>query len=235
MSGEDLSYISKHPQVTEYHFGYGMWIRNKYIHHSKKHEFMMADDISSEVLRDIFAIVMPYYDFNNRGLVGYLEDYRYPDLKEDYEEEYPDVFDSVLSYVIDEGNNLSGEDMMYLLKTTLLKRTGMEYYGYILIKCLREDGIRDLNVTEYKEKRYSLKIILDKHSTMFELQRRQVLALLDAGIIYKLDIYTKRIKSISEISDIIAELLNFNLDDSRLLAVYFYRISGYIIGNGARS
>lgn len=43
--------------------------------------------------------------------------------------------------------------MMYLLKTTLLKRTGMEYYGYILIKCLREAGIRDLNVTEYKEKR----------------------------------------------------------------------------------
>lgn len=70
---------------------------------------------------------------------------------------------------------------------------------------------------------------------MFELQRRQVLALLDTGIIYKLDIYTKRIKSISEISDIIAELLNFNLDDSRLLAVYFCRISGYIIGNSARS
>ena len=70
---------------------------------------------------------------------------------------------------------------------------------------------------------------------MFELQRRQVLALLDAGIIYKLDLYTKRIKSISEISDIIAELLNFNLDDSRLLAVYFYRISGHIIGNSARS
>ena len=60
---------------------------------------------------------------------------------------------------------------------------------------------------------------------MFELQRRQVLALLDAGIIYKLDLYTKRVKSISEISDVIAELLNFNLDDSRLLAVYFYRIS----------
>ena len=70
---------------------------------------------------------------------------------------------------------------------------------------------------------------------MFELQRRQVLALLDAGIKYKLDIYTKRIKSISEISDIIAELLNFNLDDSRLPAVYFYRISGYIIGNRAKS
>lgn len=125
--------------------------------------------------------------------------------------------------------------MMHLLKATFLKRTGMEYYGYILIKCLRKAGIRDLNVTEYKEKRDSLKRILDKHSTMFELQRRQVLALLDAGIIYKLDIYTKRIKSISEISDIIAELLNFNLDDSRLLAVYFYRISGHIIGNSARS
>ena len=120
---------------------------------TKRDDFMMADDISGEVLRDIFAIVIPYYDFNNRGLVGYLEDYRYTDLKEDYEEEYPDVFDSVLSYVIDEGNNLSGEDMMYLLKTTLLKRTGMEYYGYILIKCLREAGIRGLNVTEYKEKR----------------------------------------------------------------------------------
>ena len=42
--------------------------------------------------------------------------------------------------------------MMHLLKTALLKRTGMENYGYILIKCLTEAGIRDLNVTEYKEK-----------------------------------------------------------------------------------
>lgn len=32
MSGEDLSYISKHPQVTEYHFGYGMWIRNNQLY-----------------------------------------------------------------------------------------------------------------------------------------------------------------------------------------------------------
>ena len=89
--------------------------------------------------------------------------------------------------------------MMHLLKTALLKRTGMEYYGYILIKCLREAGIRDLNVTEYKEKRDSLKRILDKHSTMFELQKRQVLALLDAGIIYKLDLYTKRVKHVTPV------------------------------------
>ena len=89
--------------------------------------------------------------------------------------------------------------MMHLLKIALLKRTGMEYYGYILIKCLREAGIRDLNVTEYKEKRDSLKRILDKHSTMYELQRRQVLALLDAGIIYKLDLYTKRVKHVTPV------------------------------------
>ena len=56
--------------------------------------------------------------------------------------------------------------MMHLLKTALLKRTGMENYGYILIKCLTEAGIRDLNVTEYKEKRDGLKRILDKHSTI---------------------------------------------------------------------
>lgn len=39
---------------------------------TKRDNFMMADDISGEVLRDIFAIVMPNYDFNNRGPVGYL-------------------------------------------------------------------------------------------------------------------------------------------------------------------
>ena len=47
--------------------------------------------------------------------------------------------------------------MMHLLKTALLKRTGMEYYGYILIKCLTEAEIRDLNVTEYKEKKGQFK------------------------------------------------------------------------------
>ena len=47
--------------------------------------------------------------------------------------------------------------MMHLLKIALIKRTGMENYGYIIIKCLTEAGIRDLNVTEYKEKKGQFK------------------------------------------------------------------------------
>ena len=54
---EDIAEIKKQGEIPDFHFGYGMYVRNKYVHKSKKHFYPMADDISSFVERFIYVIL----------------------------------------------------------------------------------------------------------------------------------------------------------------------------------
>ena len=54
---KEIEDIKKQGKIADYHFGYGMYVRNKYVHKSKKHLYPMADDISSFVERFIYAII----------------------------------------------------------------------------------------------------------------------------------------------------------------------------------
>ena len=59
MTDEDCSLIKEKGEIPMYHFGYGMYVRNRYIHPSKKHTYFMADDVSSTVADYIYAILLP--------------------------------------------------------------------------------------------------------------------------------------------------------------------------------
>ncbi len=62
MSRKERQYICDHPDAGEYHFGYAMWIRNRYIHPAKLHHAFMADNISDNVMQMIFSILIPGHD-----------------------------------------------------------------------------------------------------------------------------------------------------------------------------
>lgn len=59
MTDEERELIQKRGEITDYHFGYGMYIRNHYVYPSKKHFYIMADDVSSDVEKFIYAILCP--------------------------------------------------------------------------------------------------------------------------------------------------------------------------------
>ena len=44
-------------KIPDFHFGYGMYVRNRYIHPSKLHFVPMADDVSSAVEDFIYTII----------------------------------------------------------------------------------------------------------------------------------------------------------------------------------
>lgn len=54
---QEIEDIKKQGEITDYHFGYGMYVRNKYVHKAKMHFAPMADYISSQVEKFIYAVL----------------------------------------------------------------------------------------------------------------------------------------------------------------------------------
>ena len=56
----DVEYecIKRDGKIPDFHSGYGMYVRNKYIHPSKLHRFVIADNVSSTVEKFIYSILM---------------------------------------------------------------------------------------------------------------------------------------------------------------------------------
>ena len=57
-TAEDCANIREQGEIPFFHFGYGITVRNKYIHPSKVHTYFIADDVSSTVEDFIYAILI---------------------------------------------------------------------------------------------------------------------------------------------------------------------------------
>ncbi len=60
-SEKEIAMILKEGRIFDYHFSYGMYVRNRYAHPSKLHTNYMADDVSERVAEFIYAILLPEY------------------------------------------------------------------------------------------------------------------------------------------------------------------------------
>lgn len=57
LTDAEIKGIEISDEITDFHFGYGMYVRNTYVHPSKLHSCRMADDVSSRVEAIIYAII----------------------------------------------------------------------------------------------------------------------------------------------------------------------------------
>lgn len=58
---EEIETIQRQGNIYEYHFGYGLHVRNHYVHPSMFHRYLMADRISGCVEEFIYTILLPEY------------------------------------------------------------------------------------------------------------------------------------------------------------------------------
>ena len=59
LKAEEIEQIQKTDKIEEYHFGLGLWVRNRYIFPSNFHFYISADRISSLVKDFLIAIICP--------------------------------------------------------------------------------------------------------------------------------------------------------------------------------
>lgn len=58
---EEFEFLQEHRGIVDYHFCYGMYVRNHYIYPSQLHIYLMADGVSSSVEKFIYSIMFPEY------------------------------------------------------------------------------------------------------------------------------------------------------------------------------
>ncbi len=96
MSQKDKAYLIENPYGYDYHFTYCLYIRNQYIHCSDFSEVewdCVPDNLSHEIIRYIFSILLPEYDYDNFFVTCTYDDRKFIELRKEYKRlfgEYPD-------------------------------------------------------------------------------------------------------------------------------------------------
>lgn len=63
----EIAFIQEHKEIFDYHFQYGMYVRNRYVHPSKFHAYLLADHVSSKVYQFLIGIVCEDVDPLSKG------------------------------------------------------------------------------------------------------------------------------------------------------------------------
>ena len=93
LSPREIDLLMTNLQVSSYHLGYAMYIRNAYINCANLHNVGSSDSESSEIMRIILTILHPYYDYQNPALCSYFEHPTYNHLLSNYGKDVPELFE----------------------------------------------------------------------------------------------------------------------------------------------
>lgn len=93
LKDKDREHLIRNPYAIDYHFSYCLYIRNHYIHNrdfSDVDFWTEPDDLSSEIIRMIFAKLIPEYDYDNQFIENMFDDKRFIQLRQEYRAIYGD-------------------------------------------------------------------------------------------------------------------------------------------------
>ena len=171
MSEKDREYVKNHVNYSEYHFGYAMFIRNKYVWHARKCGYD-ADGTSHCIMNKIFTVLHPIFDYRNYELTKFYEDHDIKKLKEQLEDMYADVFNEAETRLAE--GNADFEVVMEQLKETLREKLGKSYFKEKfceMIKQMQAEGIeifiKDKGRLEFVNRMY-------RYSTLFKKEYNQM-------------------------------------------------------------
>lgn len=91
LSEKDTEYFIENPCATTYHHSYGMYIRNHYIYNQDFTEapfFAEPDHLSSEIIKMIFSMLLPEYDYDDAFIEWLYDNEKFLILRKEYKEIY---------------------------------------------------------------------------------------------------------------------------------------------------
>lgn len=214
MKDSDRDYLKESYNI---HFhGYGMYIRNRYIHCATIHKaYLSADHQCSIVLEFIYTILHRYYNMFNTELCSLLNSSNYQDICRLYSSRFPLIEEETLQLTKPD-NKKSYKDVLKIIKYRLRAELGRNEFKNILLKVVKECG------KEYKTQQEWLNFVnkLYGYSPLYIREYHQVLALKEVGLIRELVYYkdTSGINSIADCKAYIDDEIGFREEDAQLLA-----------------
>lgn len=226
MDNIDRDYVRNHMQTTEYHFGYAMGIRNRYIHPARKHHVLEADGVSSSVMEMIFTIVSPIYDYRNNVITGFFGDMDLSHLLERYGETQKDVFDKIYDNLANDRYKTSKEakaDLDQSLKQSIgpdefikIFKEALEDYEKNESKNDREDWYWNINFPSCK-------------AMLYPLQARQASILRKMGLCGRIE--RLALKNVEECREYIDREIGLREDYADYMARCFWEACSPVLNN----
>jgi len=138
MSLEKRTYLTKHMNTTEHHLGYAMYVRNKYIHVSKKHCSVNADGISSIIMKMIFSIISPIYDYRNSKCVEFFQDFTVQQIMKRYGNSYESTINEFIYNELSDTYLTDKEDLVEQFRNKMRLKVGSEEFIRIFKEAYQE-------------------------------------------------------------------------------------------------
>ena len=218
LSDADREYIKNNMNTSTYHMELAMKIRNQYIYSAEKHSPWDADWISSCVMKCIFSILSPFYDFRNRRCVNFYEDSYVQQLSELYGESHAYIFDEFANKVISEGEDFNTETDVRCLKETLKATLGKDEFIRIFKDAYRYFKTKEKN--NNREDWYWNTHFPGVCAVLFQLESKQIKALRNLNYFWYIE--SGAAKNLVECRKFIDENLGLRDDYADFMARCFW-------------
>lgn len=214
MRDEDRAYLKESYEVD--FFGYGLYIRNEYIHCATKHRgFFCADSQCSVVLSFIYTIMHRYYNRFNSKLCKLLDDYNYQSVYKKYNDRFSCVEEETLK-LADPQCGLTPKEVLKAIKDKVREQIGRNGFKDILVSVVNECG------KDCLEQKAWLNFVnaLYRECPVYTKEYQQIKALKEMGLISSLlSTYNfDNINSVDDCKEHIIENIGFTEDDAQLLS-----------------
>ncbi len=176
MKEEDRTYLYESYDVS--FFGYGLYIRNNYIHNSRLHRCLMPDGQCGTVLSLIYTILHRYYNCFNKELSKLLNDYEYEKVYKIYSAKYPFIEEEVLK-LAEPNCNLTAREVYKRINTRIRVELGKNGFKDILVSVVKECGKDCLP----REKWINFQNKLYDKGVVYRREYNQISALREIGLI----------------------------------------------------
>lgn len=208
---EKIEIIQRQEGIFNYHFGYGLYVRNHYVYPSKCH-LMEADYVSERVEAFIYTILLPKYNCLSKEYMLLIGDYSYLELKELYGKEYP-IIAQAADRLSDIRTEETAEEAMKTIIAGLRESLGYDYLKKQVSTLIKQYiNHKDLIAKDNS----NFVNALYKVTRAFEKEYCQIVMLRDLGLFSDLNdaIYP----TVDSLFNYISEGLGFKEDDSHFLA-----------------
>lgn len=136
-SDKDIRVLQSEERIFMYHDHYGMYVRNRYIHKSKKHKSIGADFISNSIEKLIYTIVLPVYNCFSKEFMKLMDDYEFEMMLSQYRRTQP-IIGQILSLLAEPDNTLTAKEGLRIIRSTIKRNVGPDGFPKIAIPIVEE-------------------------------------------------------------------------------------------------
>ena len=217
---EEIQIVNRQGEIGEYHFGYGMYVRNRYVHPSQCHTYFMADSVSSRVEEFIYTIMFSVYNCLSEEFLKLQSDFDFRALKEQYQTTQP-VIDEMCEKLADFKNDITAKQAMKIIRDTIKANLGRDGFKNILLPIVRE------HVSQHEHVNREWRELVNKvygATRLYNKEYQQFKTLEHIGLLSKITKPFNSITTVEEARDYLIENLGLMEEDALYLAECSFEI-----------